>query len=106
MIIKILEEMKEVRLNKDYKNYRNLSDILGEYISAEIFRMEVNQTLSETTIAKTLTVIDELNTELTFIKEIVDTSLSNKDYASLKIMAQVDSYLQKLKSKLIYFTSK
>ena len=99
MIIKILEEMRQIRIKEDYKNYRTLSDVLSEYLYIEIYNIPINK-LTEEKYDKVNIILKWIDSEIIHISECVDQFLKDKDYKNLKITSQSHSNLQKMKTRL------
>lgn len=99
MINKLLNELKEVRENKDYKNYRTLSNILAEYINNIYF--SPNSTLyGESYFGKEyevyINILKDISNEIIELNNISTDALKNKQYAILKIITQSTINLKKL----------
>ena len=99
MIIKILEEMRQVRIKEDYKNYRTLSDVLNEYLYIEIYNIPINK-FNEEKHDKVNIIFKWIDSEIIHISECVDQCLKDKDYKNLKMTSQSYSNLQKMKNRI------
>lgn len=99
MITKILKEMQPVRENKDYKNYRNLSTILTQYINTNFPTINYSYNYEKSLITseqKTYinNIKNDIQNEIDIIQNLLDVSLLNKNYGDLKMLAQVDITLK------------
>lgn len=87
MIIKILEELREVRIKQDYKNYRTLVNALFDYLKTETFDLQLYEINNEI-IEKIKTYKKWIYSELEQVKEITENELTNKNYGDFKITSQ------------------
>jgi len=101
MINKILEEMKQVREQGDYKNYRTLAQVLIEYVGSEILRLSYSD-LNIEIISRTNYISAYLISEIDCLNDIAKQTLNSKDYSNFKIVSQVNCDLRNLESKLLY----
>jgi hypothetical protein len=104
MINKLLDEMKEVREKKDYKNYRTLTDILTEYIAQRYFSYE--RTLSAKETEEFHEVFKQIILEIIKLQSISDTALQEKEYGILKIVTQSYGTLMRLNCRYQYILDK
>ena len=105
MIIKICEEMRTVRIDNDYMNYRTLVNILKEYAYNDIFNIIYNynhRDSAEQEMIKQKSIIlgKWINSEVNHIKELLDNSLEKKDYKDFKVLSQSDIVLKSIDKKI------
>ena len=105
MIIKICEEMRTVRIDKDYMNYRTLVNILKEYAYNDIFNIVYNynhRDSAEQEIIKQKSIVLSkwINSEINHIKELLNSSLLIKDYKNFKMLSQSDIELHSIDRKI------
>lgn len=98
MIIKILEELRQLRIKEDYNNYRTLTNILDEYICIEF--CSNTKYFNEDEFNKIDIVFKWIDSEITHISECVNRFLKEKDYKNLKITSQSHNNLQRMKNRL------
>jgi len=99
MIIKILEEMRQIRLKEDYNNYRTLSDVLNNYLYVEIYNVPTRK-ISEELYDKIIIILKWVDSEITHIDKIINSLLKDKKYKDFKFTSQSYNSLQKIKNKL------
>jgi len=99
MIIKILEEMRQVRIKEDYNNYRTLSDVLSNYLYAEIYNVPTRK-INEELYEKVNIILKWIDSEITHIDKIVNLLLEDKNYKNFKFTSQSYNSLQKIKNRL------
>ena len=106
MIIKILEEMSNLKLKKDYRNYRNLSKILYDTINMDILRDPKIYKMNSDEFYKIgfgklfFDVMTILIKEINNNNEALNISLSSKDYIDFKLISQTNITLKYLLERL------
>jgi hypothetical protein len=98
VLIKILEEMRELRINQDYKNYRTLSNVLNDNIRIEI----INEPCTEEIRKNIETIKKWLESEIKLNKENLEFNLKHKNYSYFKIISQCNNILQSIYKNLSY----
>lgn len=105
MIIKICEEIVELRIRKDYKNYRNLTNILKEYV-CDLIRIpsdyfEVPNREEYDIKVKPIKMINKwIEDEIILVTELLNSSLKYKNYGDFKILSQSDLMLKYMHNRI------
>jgi hypothetical protein len=100
MIFKILEEMKVVRKERDYNNYRTLLDALNDYLRNEIFNVPFNDVTDEI-VDKVTLIIKSIDEELTYLYSLSIKALENKGYRDFKLISQSYNHMKAISAGLV-----
>jgi len=106
MIIKICEEMRQVRLDSDYMNYRTLVNILRDYAHSDLFNAVYiyrDATLPKEymVIVDKIKVLDKwISSEIDHMNELLEINLKKKDYKNFKMLSQSDVILKSIHNRI------
>ena len=89
MVFKLLEEMRQLRINANYLDYRTVTDIALMNISRDYLYS------NELQINEIIKIMHWLESEIFNNEEILDSSLKNKDYKTLKIVSQTNDNIKR-----------
>ena len=104
MIIKICEEMRDLRIKNDYRNYRNLVNILRDYaydlIRIPSYYIELKKDEYEIKTEPIRMLKKWVDSEIVHVTELLNSSLKNKNYGDFKILSQSDLLLKGIHNRI------
>lgn len=104
MIIKICEEMRDLRIKNDYRNYRNLVNILRDYaydlIRNPLDYIQLKKEEYEVKTEPIKTLEKWVKSEIGHVTELLNSSLGNKNYGDFKILSQSDLVLKGIHNRI------
>jgi hypothetical protein len=99
MINKLLEQMRNLRIKNDYKNYRSLCNTLYEELRNQIFNKSKDR-MSDEVKSNIKNIIKWVESEIRHIRELLEIALNDNQYDTFKVLSCINSDLIKILERL------